>query len=304
MYEELETLFALQLSPNVTRYLPASITLFADPEVDVAAVADFIENAIQYLNKELCNRITRSNLFVQRGIFTCEEMDFFLTARRNVQSWGLYYSRNGGLGVLDHELGAVNYKYGVVPCSTARHHGVAWRFSGEKPDIKVWLATSRKEGCVWDLDSDIGHESAHAAFAPVPLFAQGTQLNADVVNFSGVCRVEDLNADQFARLAYLFSELAVVAIRGEQRHTQTGLPVPEPNELLALLELSQELMPSFGFSRALSSFKYLRFPIDVRNDARIMDLAAPVMRFLPNFVGRTVSFEPPLLDWYRRVGTA
>lgn len=277
---------------------------FADPVINTVAIEEFVLRAAQFLNQEIRNRTVRRDIFVQRGLFTLEEIESLLTARRPAQPWAIYYSESGGLGVLDQNSGMGRRKQGVIPCSAVRNHGVAWKFMGEKEDLKIWLATARKEAHEWDMDSDIGHESAHAAFAPVPLFAQEAHLNADAAEFSAVRRVEDLNAGHFGRLAYLFSELAVVTIRGEQRPTQTGLPVPEPRELLALFELSHQLMPRIGFDQALSSFGRLNFPINVKDDVEIFELAAPVIRFLPHITSLTTSFEPPTLDWFRRLATA
>lgn len=302
MYSHLETYFVAQLPRAVAQYLPASITLFAEPEVDETAVMEFLSATTGFLGKEIHRRTIRRDKFVKLGLFTFDQMESFLTARRHAQPWAIYYSKSGGLGdVQDSWMGT--HKYGVIPCSAVQNHGVAWKFMDDD-GLKVWLATARKDRLDWDFDSDIGHESAHAAFAPIPLFAQEAHLSTDVAEFTGVNRLEDLEPGHLGRLAYLYSEIAVVTIRGEQRPTQTGLPVPDRNELLALLEISHQLMPRVGFDRALSTYARVNGPIDVKEDQESFDLAAPIMRILPYLANLATSFKPPTLDWYRTTGAA
>src|SRR5512143_191504 len=120
-----------------------------------------------------------------------------------------------------------------------RNHGVGWRVDG-RGGMHVWLATARKEGQDWDWDSDIGHESAHAAFAPVPLFVQSASRDLDTVRFAGTRSASKPTNDQLARMCYLMTELAVVAVRGETRPTETALPIGEPQELHAFLGLLKQ----------------------------------------------------------------
>ncbi len=301
MFDNLESYFSTELAPEIARYLPTSITLFSDPEVDQAAVMEFLSTTAEFLAEEIGHRRIRCETFNKLRLFTFEEIESFLTARRHAQPWAIYYSKSGGLGILEQNPGAGNRERGVLPCSAVRHHGVAWKAT--EKSLKIWLATG-KRGLEWDLDSDIGHESAHAAFAPVPLFAQGVQLDSDSAAFTAVHCLEDLQKAHLARLAYLFSEIAVVTIRGEQRSTETGLPVPERQELFALLELSHQLMPMVGFDRALAAYTRINGSIDVKNDQEVFELAAPVIRLLPCLTKLVASFHPPTLDWYRTAGTS
>ncbi|WP_447601514.1 hypothetical protein [Nitrospira sp. Nam80] len=301
MYAHLETYFATELPSAVTQYLPASITLFSDPEVDDTAIMKFLSTTTEFLLQEIRRRTIRRDKLLKLGLFTFEQMEYFLRARCYAQPWAIYYSKSGGLGALSEDFGMVTH--GVIPCSAVRNHGVAWKFEDDD-GLKIWLATARKEGREWDFDSDIGHESAHAAFAPIPLFAQEAHLSTDVAEFSGVSRLEELGPGHLGRLAYLYSEIAVVTIRGEQRPTQTGLPVPERKELLAFLEISHQLMPCIGFDQAISACERVNGPIDLQNNEEIFELAAPVIRILPYLTGLATSFKPPTLDWYRTTGAA
>jgi hypothetical protein len=56
---------------------------------------------------------------------------------------------------------------------------------------------------------------------------------------------------QLARMCYLYTELAVVAVRGETRATETHLPLAEADQLHQLLVLSDQILPGLGFDRAL-----------------------------------------------------
>lgn len=301
MFANLEDYFVTQLPASVTRYLPASVTLFSDLEIDDVTIMEFLSNTTEFLAGEINRRSLRCERLIKSGLFTREEIECFLTARRHTQPWAIYYSKSGGLGPLGQDSNLAHRQSGVIPCSSVKNHGVAWKFTDDD-GLKVWLATAKKMGHDWHLDSDIGHESAHAAFAPIPLFAQEAHLNADGAKFSRVQRVEDLDAGHFGSLAYLYSEIAVVAVRGEQRPTQTGLPVRERNELLALLEVSHQLMPRVGFDRALSARAGINDSIDLENGQEIFELAAPVIRILPYLTRLATFFKPPTLDWYRTVG--
>ena len=59
-----------------------------------------------------------------------------------------------------------------------------------------------------------------------------------------------LDPHHVVRMLYFYSELAVVAVRGEARSTNTRLPIDDPEELYQLMKLSELLFPGIGFSRA------------------------------------------------------
>lgn len=77
MYSELETYFADQLPGAVAQYLPTSITLFADPEVDHAAVIEFLSTTTEFLGQEIRRRTIRRDKFLKLGLFTFEQMEYF-----------------------------------------------------------------------------------------------------------------------------------------------------------------------------------------------------------------------------------
>jgi len=270
---------AAGLASGLDVYLPASISLYADLDVEPERVERFVENCGEYLKREIPNRLARRDAMVSQGLVGEEEIEEILTWRTHVQPWAIYYSSDGGLRLDEEPLLTAESRRGIVPCSTMRNHGVAWR-SGESGEPDVWLVTARKLGQDWDWDSDIGHESAHAAFAPVPLFVQPHQLDITKTNLAYVSRAADLEPSHVARMCYLFSEIGVVAVRDESRPTRTRLPVEDPSELESLYGLADELLPGAGF--------------DVRVDARdVFRLAAPVLRLLPRLSGYANRLHPP-----------
>jgi hypothetical protein len=241
----------------------------------------------------------RVSAFLKLGLFNDSQIQAFLTERRHHQPWAIYYSRDGGLGVPDSYVPDLDACRGVVPCSSMTNHGVAWRRNGSLAEY--WLATAPKRGGVWDLDSDIGHESAHAAFAQVPLFAQTSHLAENTPPLSTLPSARQLETGNFARMCYMYSELAVVAIRGEERDTQTHLPVGDREELLALLRLSDELMPSAGFDDALEAVEGAKSGVSLEATAEIGRIAAPIVRVLPHLKGFVRSSVPPDHDFFRQL---
>ena len=181
-----------------------------------------------------------------------------------------------------------------------RNHGVAWEPS-DNESIKVWLATSRKEEEDWDWDSDICHESGHAAFAPVPLFVQSANLLKGMLHVDNLTSSNDLQPRHIARIVYAFSEVAVFAVRGELRETETGTPIGQKEELLALLCFSHELMPELGFDRAISVYEQTPGFLDTVNGSEIYEIAAPMMRAIPKFRGIMKSFLAPSVDEFRAI---
>ncbi len=275
------------------RYLPASITLFVDPEVSEIAVSQFLQNMAAHLRDELARRLARQKRFVELGLLAEREVDAFLTQRTAVQPWAIYFSKDGGLGLRKSALGDADGARGVIPCSTMQNHGVAWQ-EAEDGQVRIWLATARREGCDWDWESDIGHESAHAAFAQVPLFVQAfPQITGDVL--SQVERAAELKPVHITQMIYLYSEIAVVAMRGESRPTATGLPVAQPAELVALLRLSAELAENIGFERATEVCAQAEGKVDVNRGDAIFEIAAPIVRLIPHLTRFTSDPEPPAL---------
>lgn len=276
------------------RYLPASITLFVDPEVGQTAVSQFLQGMSEHLRDEMARRAARQKRFVELGLLAGDEVEAFLTERTAAQPWAIYFSKDGGLGLRASALGDPDGARGVIPCSTMQNHGVAWQ-QAEDGRIRIWLATARREGCDWDWESDIGHESAHAAFAQVPLFVQAfPQITGDVL--AAVERAAELKPVHITQMIYLYSEIAVVAMRGESRPTATGLPVAKPVELAALLRLSAELAENVGFERAVEVCEQANGKVDVNRADAIFEIAAPMLRLIPHLTQFTSDPEPPALQ--------
>lgn len=287
------------LPSSSERYLPASMTLFVDPEVNEAAVSRFLQGMTDHLLHELERRMTRQRRFVRLGLLTENEVESFLTDRTDAQPWAIYFSKDGGLGIPRTGFAEAGGPRGVIPCSTMRNHGVAWE-RDQDGRVRIWLATSRKEGLDWDWESDIGHESAHSAFAPVPFFVQSIPQVADNV-LSTVRNVEELKPLHVTQMIYLYSEIAVVAMRGECRPTETGLPVSKRTELYALLQLSAELGAPSSFKRALMACVRANGTINVNKGDEVFEIAAPIMRIIPHLTRFTNDTHPPGLSVFREI---
>lgn len=297
----LYTYFAERLPNSLGSYLPASLTLFFDPEIKESTVVNFLDEMTRQLNDEFHIREKRRDKFVELGLFNEIEIHSFLTGRRHLQPWALYYSKQGGLGISDQNTHDENSAYGVFPCTTMQNHGVAWRCT-ENGSYQVWLATARKVGHDWDWDSDVGHESGHAAFAQFPLFARIVNDSVPLSELSSVKSVKELNSGHLARMSYMYLEIAVVAMRGEKRETGTGLPVAErPEEFYAFLELSNQLMPRAGFKGALTAYNRVNGLIDVNNGLEMFEIGAAVMGVVPHITKVFNSFVVPTVDWYKSI---
>jgi len=297
--DDLCAYFSRDLPPGCSDQLPRCITLFVDPDIEQSAVQSFLEDVLEYLKRELRRRLSRADAFVSLGLLSPGEINTFMTARTDAQEWAIYYSRTGGLGISsEYAAEPEGAQRGVIPCSSMRNHGVAWHRKSPKL-WRVWLATSRKPNSEWDLDSDIGHESAHAAFAQVPLFLQALSTTIDDSSLSLVKGMEDLGPKHLARIMYFYSELAVVALRGEQRPTLTGLPVADRGELSALLHLSEELAPDAGFARSSNALLGANGFIDVGHGSEIYELVCPIVKVIPKLTLFTSMGEPPDLDTFR-----
>lgn len=287
--EELHACLGERL-PQWENYLPASITLFVDLDVPTSAAEQLLEDITTYLRLEFERRTRRNERFVELRLLGAGEIESFLTARTHVQPWAIYYSKSGGLGGAEDlfRAGAVQ---GVIPCSSMRNHGVAWERSADGT-VRSWLATSRRPHQAWDWESDIGHESAHAAFAHVPLFVQSSPRIPDNL-LSSTRDVNELSPLHVAQMMYLWSELAVVAVRGEPRPTATGLPVASASELEALLRLSGMVSGDVDFETAAKICAATEGRIDVNHGDDIFQIAAPVLRVLPLATVFVNDLQPP-----------
>jgi hypothetical protein len=287
--------------PNFHYDLPASVTLFSDLEVEESNVTSFLQELPFQLEQEFQKRRERKQKFVDLNLFSDREINEILTGHKHVQPWILYFSKEGGLNILTQNVEGEDSPWGVIPCTSMPNHGVAWRKTSTS-DSQVWLATARKVAHDWDWDSDIGHESAHSSFAPVPLFVQALHINSETTFLDSVSSLQDLNSNHLARMSYTYSEIAVISMRGEQRNTKTGLPVVErPEELYAFLELSHQLMPDLGFDRALTACRRVNGQIDVNDSVEIFEIGAAVMRVLPRISKLTNHFTIPTIDCYKSI---
>ena len=281
-------------------YLPESITLFADPDVPEADLQSFLGGLVDYFPKELATRAERSRRFVELGLFEESEIQQFLTDHRHAQRWIIYYSTSGGLGEYKKDAFSAKADSGVVPCFRMQNHGVAWRTNGSEGN-SIWLATSRRPGEGWDWDSDIGHESSHAAFAPVPLFTLPAEELTPSNGLASVRATEGLSPKHLASICYLCCELSVVAVRGERRDTETGLPVLQTSEELpVLLAICHDLMPALGFDRALDAFNEVNGVVDCNAD-EIFEIGSPAMRFTQSAWPQFGKFTVPGVDWFRTI---
>ncbi len=254
----------------------------------------FVEKVRQFFyDEEIPRRNLRQQQFVRLGLFNKSELHSILLGNVSFQPWVLLISEHGGL----------EDDPSIVPCSSMTNHGVAW--VEENGARRTWLVTSRKktdrvglDG--WDLPSDIGHESAHAAFAPIPLFSQTLNVAAGLTFLQQSCKPSTLSQEAWARFAYIFCELAVVAVRGEERETKTKLPVLGTlSELENFLRLSHELMPKFGFGEALQAVSG-KEEISPESDAMYL-IGAPVLRVIKHLRTMVNEGKPTQEGWYRNL---
>ena len=286
--------FEERLPAGSGEYPPGSIFVYADEEVLSTTLTGFLDDCTQFFTAEIRRRLARQQRFVDMGLFAADELREALTANRHLQPWLLDCSRDGGVGPIDWSAAPDRVPRGYKPCSSMINHGLAWQREDEQ--WKTWLVTARRPGEGWDWDSDLGHESAHAAFAPVPLFTQ--VLKTSTVPIADLSSSGLITDGHLARLGYPFSELSVVAVRGEPRSTETQLPVLETPEILnSVLELAAQLMPGLGFDRALAAANRTGGVVDVNGGDEIYEIAAPVLRLMPSLARISCGLAPPTIEW-------
>ena len=288
--EDVREAWAVDLGVNA-RFLPRHIRLFADPSVPSATLDDFLSQSAAFLVKEMTIRMARVYRMSRTTGLDASELDEFLTAQKHGQGWVIYYSQEGGLPLPEVVTASES---GVIPCSSMKNHGVGWRRSGDS--VQTWLVTARKPGADWDMDSDIGHESAHAAFAPVPLLVGPGITGSVPVSLADVRTASHLLPGHIVRLLYFYSEIAVVAVRGEARPTNTRLPIGDPEELYKLISLSEELFPGFGFETAKGACARASAYMDPKESDAVFALATPVIRLLPQLNQFVNALTPPSLE--------
>jgi hypothetical protein len=290
-----------KIANGAFRYLPASVTLCVDPEISESQIESFLEGLCDYLPDEFATRDQRSARFVKLGLLKEKEIEAFRTDHRDAQPWFIYYSKDGGLGVYDKTAYSRQADVGMVPCFAMRNHGVAWQKT-ESGGYSTCLTTARKAGEDWDWNSDIGHESSHAAFSPVPLFTLPAEEMTEANRLSAVKDARAMTPKHLASICYLCCELAVVSIRGERRETDTGLPTAETNDHYPVFfKLCEELMPGFGFDRALEAFNRAGGTINCNEGDEIFEIGAPAIRAIGLIWPEFNKFAVPSFDWFRSI---
>jgi hypothetical protein len=269
-------------------YLPKEIHYYAEADVARDMITQFIDETSAYLVKEITRREWRKDQFVRYGGLNLDEIERFMTERTNVQPWVIFHSNKGGLEDFKSDS-----RSGIIPCSTMRNHGIAWRQT--QCGTQTWIVTSHKEHATWDMDSDIGHESAHAGFAHLPLYTQLTATDLERSSLPGTTTLRTLTSAQAARAVYYMSELIVVAVRGERRSTPTGLPIASFEELLSFIRICSELAPWWNSNGILRSAE-MNQPIDVESDPEVFQLAGLLIRIFPALVRDIGSNRPPDLS--------
>jgi hypothetical protein len=250
------------------------------------------------LRRDLVTRKTRLEHMAQVCRVPLDAIVELVTVNRFVQPWYLYDAPSGlgGTPLASYETGV---PYGVIPCSTMTNHGVAWWQHGGQRVVAI--VTSPKPGALWDADSDIGHESAHATFGNIPLFTQALHVDAEQTYLQDSRSAPGCQA--LARACYALVETAVICVRGELRDTDTGLPVlADREEVQRLLDLAQALFPSLGFGRLASAWARRREPMSVEEDF-CYELGFACLQ-VARAVGRHVAHESAptreaLVSWMR-----
>lgn len=249
-----------QIPTAIRPHLPDRMMIAFDHNIGRHERQELILSLPEFFKTEFSTRHNRIDAAIRQnhGWLTDEQANRLVYKSRNRQPWLIYAGSEGGLpeSVPDDKM------RGMVPCSSMTNHGVAWH-SDRNGHTHPLLVTARKPGALWDYGSDFGHESGHAAFSPVPLFLQSPHVSGNDWHLTGIRDVKSLQPGHIARLMYTYCEWAVIAVRGEQRNTPTGLPVTEhADEAVALLEVSHKIMPNMGFDRALGTLERHHGKID------------------------------------------
>ena len=207
----LNAFFMERLPADLGTYIPKSFEVCADRQVTPIQVQSFIMEAREWFVGECLRRKTQASRLIAANYFT--ESDFSASVTpRGAQPWIIYYSEHGGLGNLSLSSEQVPRDSGIIPCDTMNNHAVAWS-RNNRHLYETWLVSARAENGSWDMDSDIGHESAHAAFAPIPLFGQSLERSFENFHLYPEIQRPELKAEHYARICHLLSELAVAGLR-------------------------------------------------------------------------------------------
>lgn len=277
--------------------LPQRIEILFDQSATGESIRVFLECVAAQLVRETSIWRQRTDQVVEQKLIARSELDAAFKRLRSAQTWYIYESAPGGLTAgapLETAGDPDREKAGVIPCSAATHHGVAWWPSAAGRG--VGLVTSRKIDGHWNWDEDIGHEAAHASFGPVPLYSQSLESDgfktrlADAYAAAGGA----FNDVLVARTTYLISEIMVAFVRGEQRATGSGLPgLHSRDDFQAFCTMAQALFPYAGFDTCLSMAETEGMPLAVWSGPTIRTLGAAALRAARAIVPLVNATRPP-----------
>ncbi|MCX7357952.1 MAG: hypothetical protein NT015_07415 [Alphaproteobacteria bacterium] len=277
--------------------LPERVEILFDPDVTPMEVHAFTESVAAQLAREIAVWSARLKELTDSGLITQRELDAACSKLRGAQTWYVSESKGGGLtpGAPMHGAGDPDRESaGVIPCSAATHHGVAW---WEAPGGRgVGLVTSRRVGGHWNWDEDIGHESAHASFGPVPLYSQSLESDGFKRRLADAYAATGGEFDEvlIARTTYLVSELMVAFVRGEQRTNGTGLPgLLDAADFNAFCTMAHRLLPLAGFDRAKTLGEAEGMPLGVWSGPTIRAIGAACFRAAPAIIPLINATHPP-----------
>lgn len=281
--------------------LPLSIEIVTDGTFDRSFLKNFVQSAAAQLGREIPLWRHRFGEIIGLGLISTTEIGRITKLLKAAQPWFIYASRCGGLmgETEDNDTAdGTPPSSGVIPCSAAPHHGIGWWT--DQGIRRSGLITSHWENSTWNWDEDIGHEAAHAAFGPVPLFSQHyEEAGADRRLVAPNSRSVPLPEETIARVCYLVAEIVVVFLRGEQRFTGTGLPgLNDHDELSAFLDVADRLLPGARFGDVLPLIAIEGLPLSVWSGQAIRQLGASALYFAGHSASLANSPEPPAESWF------
>jgi hypothetical protein len=258
---------------------------------------------VQKLEFYAKERFINSQEFVRLGLFNSDEVHSLVTSRRNLQKWVIYYSKNGGLNLLPNHSFDINDTSGLIPSPFTTDAALGW-ITDENGLQSVMVTAKMKGSETWDWGFQAGHESTHLTSAPIPLYTEVYHYqNYDYNRFINLDSKNDLTINDIAKLTNAYCEIVVGALdkrplRLDVKLTDTGVYVVETQEeMKAFLNLSYQLMPNFGFDRALSIMKECNYYVSFE-DYALFQLAAPCLRALNLIKDYVNTFTPPSVQWF------
>jgi hypothetical protein len=279
------------------RFLPSLVIMF-DDGVSELELKDSIQTLADALTKEIFNWNERCKQMLGAGMLSPAELEEFFAETRYTQKWLIYFSETGEFSDIDSKAYAKRARQGISLASNCSNHGLVWK-RGNKGVYSTWLATAIRPDGQWKMSADIGHESAHASFSPVPFFrlqSDAFDANSDLRSDE---RPEDLRKEQLANFLFMASELAVVTVRGEGEDAVTGIPALVFDKYFPdFLAIGHKLLPTFGFDRALEMFSKYDGTVASIEDV-FFEIGAPAIRTIIKFRNRLDCFAVPSMNWFK-----